>query len=90
MIFVWDETKRLANLAKHKLDFADKENGFNFADAIALPAKPSTTGRNRLRLIGELNGALLVAIIASPLGAEAVSIVSLRPANKRESQLHES
>jgi hypothetical protein len=65
---IWDEPKRLSNLVKHGLDFADIEEGFDFDGAIVLPAKPSRTGLARFRLIGELHGALLVAIVGSSLG----------------------
>ena len=83
MRFVWDEPKRLSNLAKHGLDFADVEKGFDFDRAIVLPAKPSRAGATRIRLIGELNGEWLVAVIASALGSEAISIVSLRKASEK-------
>ena len=49
--------------------------GFDFDGAIVLPTKPSRTGLARFRLIGELHGALLVAIVGSSLGSEAISIV---------------
>ena len=95
MKIIWDEPKRLSNLAKHGLDFADIEDGFDFDGAIVLPAKPSRTSLARFRLIGELHGALLVAIVAivaivgSSLGSEAISIVSLRPASQKERKLHD-
>ena len=53
------------------------------------PAKTAKSGRPRVRIIGEMDGEL-VALVASPLGAEALAIVSLRPASKRERILHES
>ena len=89
MKIIWDEPKRLSNLVKHGLDFADIEEGFDFDGAIVLPAKPSRTGLARFRLIGELRGALLVAIVGSSLGSEAISIVSLRPASQKERKLHD-
>ena len=89
MRFVWDKPKRLSNLAKHGLDFADIEEGFDFDRAIVLPAKPSSAGATRIRLIGKLNGKLLVAVIGSALGSEAISIVSLRKASKKERELHD-
>jgi uncharacterized DUF497 family protein len=36
MKIVWDEPKRLANLYKHGLDFADLNESF-FDDALVLP-----------------------------------------------------
>ncbi len=89
MKIVWDEPKRIANLEKHGLDFADVEDGFDFDGAILLPAKQSETGRDRFRVIGEMNGALLVAIVASCLGSEALSIGSLRPASEKERKLYD-
>ena len=89
MKIIWDEPKRLSNLAKHGLDFADIEDGFDFDGAIVLPAKPSRTGLARFRLISELNSALLVAVVGSLLGSEAFSIVSLRPASQKERRLHD-
>jgi uncharacterized DUF497 family protein len=86
---IWDESKRLSNLAKHGLDFADIEKGFDFDGAIVLPAKPSRTSLARFRLIGDLRGALLVAVVGSRLGREALSIVSLRPASRKERKLHD-
>jgi uncharacterized protein len=86
---VWDEPKRLSNLVKHGLDFASIEPSFDFERAIVLPAKPGKSGRPRLKIIGEMNGDLVV-LVASPLGAEALAIVSLRPASKQERKLHES
>jgi uncharacterized DUF497 family protein len=89
MKITWDEPKRLANLEKHGIDFADLDASF-LESAIALSAKPSTTGRERFRLIGEMNGVLIVAAIVSPLGTEAISVISLRPASKEERELYGS
>jgi uncharacterized DUF497 family protein len=84
MKFVWDEPKRLANLAKHGFDFADFETGFSFDRFLAFRTRPSRTGRIRYRLVGTLFGAPVVVAIISPLALEATSLVSLRPANVKE------
>ena len=89
MKIVWDEPKRLSNIAKHHLDFTEMELGFDFGAALVIPARSSRTGRSRQTLVGDLRGTLLVAAIVSPLGSEALSIVSLRPANKKEQRLYE-
>ncbi|MFT4131982.1 BrnT family toxin [Labrys sp. (in: a-proteobacteria)] len=78
----------LPNLVKHGLDFAHVEEGFDFGTAIALETSPSRNGRRRIRMIGEMNGILLVAMIVSPLGSEALSIISLRTASKKECELY--
>ncbi|WP_456685736.1 BrnT family toxin [Bradyrhizobium sp. P5_C11_2] len=84
MAATWDEPKRLANLAKHGLDFADFDSCFHGETALILPNRPSRTGRRRYLLIGEWNGERVVAVIASPLGIEALSLVSLRYADPEE------
>lgn len=78
-----DEPKRLANIAKHGLDFAALEAGFNFDEAIVRPARPSRDGHARWKVTGLLNGRP-VSVILSVLGSEALAIISLRPAGKRE------
>jgi uncharacterized protein len=88
VVIVWDEAKRLSNLVKHGLDFASVERSFDFERAIVLPAKHSKSGRLRLRICEMDSG--LVALVASPLGAEALAIISLRPASKQERKFHES
>lgn len=84
MLIVWDEAKRLLNLAKHGIDFADLAAEFDFERAISSPAKPSATGRARVALIGRHRGRSIVVVAASPLGTEALSLVSARPASPRE------
>ena len=82
MVITWDEPKRLLNLHKHKLDFADFESGFDLDRALFIPAR---AGRDKL--VGLLNGQLVVVAIVQALGTEALALVSLRPANKKEREL---
>lgn len=83
-MIVYDEAKRLSNLDKHGLDMDGFCDGFDFRSAIQFGAHVSTTGRERFGFIGWLNGVLVVVAIVSPLGSEALSLVSLRPANVKE------
>jgi uncharacterized DUF497 family protein len=78
---VWDEPKRLANIAKHDgLDFADLDEMF-FERSVIVPGKG-----NRLIAVGRLaNGVVVVVFVA--LGSEGVSIVSMRPASRKERKL---
>ncbi len=78
MRVVWDEPKRLSNIEDHGLDFADAVE-FDWLSAIV---RPSHT--DRYRAIGLMGGKLVVALIFKPLGTEAISIISLRPASKSE------
>ncbi len=80
MKIVWDEPKRLANIAKHGMDFADLTIEF-FTSAAIRTAKDG-----RLQAIGRLaNGVVSVVFIA--LGAEGISVISMRPANLKERRL---
>ncbi len=78
MEIVWDERKRQQNLAKHGLDFADLSLEF-FAAGVTGHAK-----HGRLKVVGVLSGRLVIAVIFKSLGTQAVSIVSMRRANRLE------
>lgn len=80
MKIVWDEPKRLANLDKHGLDFADV---IHFEWETALITKSHT---KRFKAVGRYDDGTAVVIYAE-LGTEAISIVSFRPANARERKL---
>lgn len=84
MRFTYGEPKRQANIAKHGFDFAEFEEAFSFDRFLNIPAAPSRTGRTRFKLIGEWHGQTVVVAIVSPLGSEAIDIVSVRPANAKE------
>lgn len=71
---VWDEPKRMANLAKHGFDFADLTVAFFKAATIV------TARQGRLAAIGKLPDAVIVIF-------EAVSVISRRPASAREARL---
>lgn len=76
MKIVWDEPKRIANLAKHGIDFAEIPLEF-FENAFVGRAKGG-----RLFAIGRLDKAIVVIFVT--LGIEAISLVSARPANRKE------
>jgi hypothetical protein len=81
MKIVWDEPKRLANLDKHGLDFADLNETF-FDSALVLPSR-----HKRWIGIGKnIHGVIVVVFVA--LGKEAVSVVSMRPASRNERKLY--
>jgi uncharacterized DUF497 family protein len=81
MKIVWDEPKRLANIDKHGLDFADLNETF-FEGALVLPS-------HHKRWIGigkNMRGVIVVVFVV--LGEEAVSLISMRPASKNERKLY--
>ncbi|MHB0952858.1 MAG: BrnT family toxin [Allorhizobium sp.] len=80
MEIVWDERKRLANIDKHGLDFADLTLEFFLSAAI----RPAKVGR--FQAIGRLgDGTISVIFIA--LGLQGLSVISMRPANAEERKL---
>ena len=79
MEIVWDEPKRLANLDKRRLDFADLNEAF-FDNALVVPSHNKS---KRWVAIGVSIRGVLVVIFAR-LGREGVSIISMRPASKDE------
>ncbi len=85
MNLVWDEHKRIANLEKHGFDFANLAD-FGWQDAIIIPARAGKYGGSRSKAIGYYFGDAAI-VIFSILGAEAISAISFRPANKRERKL---
>jgi uncharacterized protein len=78
---LWDEPKRLANLDKHGLDFADLNEAF-FDSALVLP-----THNKRWVGIGKNIRGMIVVVFVT-LGKEAVNVISMRPANRKERRLY--
>jgi uncharacterized protein len=82
MQFEWDEAKRLANLEKHGLDFAD---------AVELIQGQMVIGRDQRFDYGEERyigfGALrqrVIAVVFSRKEPDVIRLISLRKANQRE------
>ena len=73
-MIVWDEPKRQSNLARHGLDFAD-------LDAVTVPAN-----KDRYMAIGRMNDGT-IAVVFAVLGMEGVSVISMRPASRKERSL---
>jgi uncharacterized protein len=83
MKIVWDEPKRLANLDKHGLDFADlNEPFFDTALGHAVAQFPQALGRDRRQYPGRH------VVVFAGLGTEGVSIVRMRPASRNERKLY--
>ena len=82
MKIVWDEPKRLANLEKHGLDFADLNETF-FDNAVVIPAH-----KNRCWIAVGVNIRGVVVVVFARLGREGVSIISMRPASRNERKLY--
>jgi len=81
MKIVWDEPKRLANLDKHGLDFADLNETF-FDNSLVVQSHS-----NCWRGIGKTIRGVIVVVFVK-LGREAVSVISMRPASRDERKLY--
>ena len=81
MNILWDEPKRLANLAKHGLDFADLNETF-FDSALVV----ASYNRRWAGIGKNIRGVIVVVFVT--LGKEAVSVISMRPASKNERKLY--
>lgn len=84
MKIVWDEPKRLANLEKRGLDFADLNELF-FDGALIIP---SHSEAKRWVGIG-VNTRGVIVVVFARLGGEGVSIISMRAANRNERKLYD-
>jgi len=81
MKVVWDEPKRVANIAKHGLDFATLTEAF-FENPLFVPSR-----QNRWRGIGT-NAAAVICVVFARVGTEGVSVISMRPASHKERKLY--
>jgi uncharacterized DUF497 family protein len=77
VIITWDEPKRIANFAKHSIDFAGIGEDF-FASARVVPARGG-----RWQAVGRL-GSIVATVIFAARGDEGLAIISARPASRKE------
>ena len=82
MKIVWDERKRLSNIAKHGFDFEDVSELDWTTAFVEVSKKPSTTER-RFKAIGYFRDGT-AAVVFATLGAEAISVISFRQASEQE------
>lgn len=81
MKILWDEAKRLANLEKHGLDFADLTEAF-FETALVR----RSYGKRWFAIGPDARG--IIAVVFATLGREAVSVISMRRASQNERKLY--
>ncbi len=84
MRYIWDETKRKANLKKHGLDFADAEKAF-VGPMILFEDNRENYGEQRMIGIGLLD--CLVVLIVHVEADETIRIISMRKADTDEIDL---
>lgn len=79
---IWDYRKNELNKAKHGFDFSYVKQ-FDWSQALIITARAP-----RLMAIGELDGTI-VTLIFSRLGEEALSVISLRRASRKERKFYD-
>jgi uncharacterized DUF497 family protein len=82
LVLFWDPPKRLRNLKRHGLDFAEAQK-FDWTTADVSETHAGSRGERRLKAIGFL-GDRLIALIFAPLGTEGLSVISMRAASRKE------
>ncbi len=87
MEYSWDEPERRSNIETHGVDFADIVR-FQWNSAILRPTYADILGHRRFKAIGRLDSDLVVGIFSS-LGREALTIISLRRASRKERREYE-
>ncbi|WP_288429132.1 BrnT family toxin [uncultured Agrobacterium sp.] len=85
MKIVWDERKRLSNIAKHGLDFAHVDE-LDWQTALVEVRETSTATRPRFKAIGYFRDGT-AAVVFATLGAEAISVISFRQASDKERRM---
>ncbi|MHB1351552.1 MAG: BrnT family toxin [Desulfobulbaceae bacterium] len=86
MQYEWNEGKRAANLAKHGVDFLEAER-FEWSSAIEAKDDRFRYGEDRWIALGLIGKRLHVLIYTRRKAI--IRIISLRRANKRESEYYE-
>jgi len=81
MLFEWDESKRLANLAKHHIDFWDAKSVF---EGPVFETIDRRHGEDRIFAIGIVEGLEIVVVYV--VRGRFRRIISARRANRNERQ----
>ena len=87
MKYEWDETKRAANLVKHKIDFELAKEVFDDPCRIEFEDESMDYGEMRLIVIGFATDVLLLTVIYTERG-ERIRIISARRATPKERSLY--
>jgi uncharacterized DUF497 family protein len=84
--FDWDETKRLANIKKHGVDFADIVTIFE-NDVFTIEDQRFDYGETRYITFGLFK--FRVIVVAHTYNNEVIRIISARKASKHEEEQYE-
>ena len=87
MEFEWDENKRLANLAKHKIDFVKVRVVFNDPNRLEKVDNRKDYGEVRASTIGKLEDEVIVLVVHTDRNGK-IRIISARQAKRKERSLY--
>jgi len=87
LTFEWDDEKRLANLRKHGLEFADAATAFDDDQAITVRDEDSEGEERFVTLANDALGRLLVIVFT--WREERIRLISARKATRRERKHYE-
>ena len=82
MVYEWDAAKRLANLRKHGLDFADAHLVYENPDKVTLASNRSNELRMQDVAVVDIDGRLLTLIYV--MRGYTVRVISFRRASVKE------
>ncbi len=88
MIYEWDERKRIGNLEKHGLDFADAWKVFEASVKVTLPVPRTESGEVRWIDIAEVANVVLVLVYTIRGGS--VRNISFRKAKWKERRIFDA
>jgi len=81
----WDETKRLANVRQHGIDFADAVIAFH-GETLTIEDDRCDYGEQRFVTLGLLMGRVIVIVHTER--RDAIRVISARKATKREEAIY--
>ncbi|MBD2653531.1 MULTISPECIES: BrnT family toxin [Synechocystis] len=85
MDYEWDEAKRLSNLRKHGIDFADVPAVFN-SDIVTVEDNRADYGEQRFVTLGLLEGRVVAVVHVE--SKHCTRIISARKATKYEQKIY--
>lgn len=87
--FEWDPAKAAANARKHGISFGEAATAFGDPLSITIPDPDPRSGEHRFILIGQSEASRLLVVVHLELAADAIRLISARPAMRRERHAYE-
>jgi len=88
VIYEWDERKRIGNLEKHGLDFADAWKVFEASVKVTIPVARTESGEVRWIDIAEV--ADVVVVMVYTIRGDSVRTISFRNAKRKERRIFDA